>query len=135
MKTILLFLILLIQTNILPQNNLNELDSLINDACKLDLFSGVVLVADKENVQFLKTFGYADWDNQTKNLTDTKLNIGSIGKLFTQILIAQLIQGGKLNLTDNLKQLYPLYNNDYDEKITVKHLLTFSAGLGDYFMI
>jgi CubicO group peptidase (beta-lactamase class C family) len=135
MKTYLLFLILIIQTSIFSQNNLKELDSLINDACKLDLFSGVVLVADKENVQFLKTFGYADWENQTKNLKDTKFNIGSIGKLFTQILIAQLIQEGKLNLTDNLKKLYPLYNNEYDEKITVKHLLGFSAGLGDYFMI
>ena len=135
MKIGLLFLILLIQTNAFPQNNLKELDNLLNDAAKLDLFSGVVLVADKENVQFLKTFGYADWENQTKNLTDTKFNIGSIGKLFTQLLIAQLIQDGKLNLTDNLKQLYPLYNNEYDEKITVKHLLTFSAGLGDYFMI
>jgi CubicO group peptidase (beta-lactamase class C family) len=126
MKIGLLFLILLIQTNAFPQNNLKELDNLLNDAYKLDLFSGVVLVADKENVQFLKTFGYADWDNQTQNLTDTKFNIGSIGKLFTQILIAQLIQEGKLNLTDNLKQLYPLYNNEYDEKITVKHLLGFS---------
>jgi CubicO group peptidase (beta-lactamase class C family) len=135
MKTVILFVIVLLQTNILPQNNLKELDKLLNDAYKMDLFSGVVLVADKENVQFLKTFGYADWDNQTQNLTDTKFNIGSIGKLFTQILIAQLIQEGKLNLTDNLKQLYPLYNNDFDEKITVKHLLTFSAGLGDYFMI
>jgi CubicO group peptidase (beta-lactamase class C family) len=135
MKTGLLFLILLIQTNIFPQNNLKELDLLLDDAYKMDLFSGVVLVADKENVQFLKTFGFADWDNQTKNLIDTKFNIGSIGKLFTQILITQLIQEGKLNLTDNLKKLYPLYNNEYDEKITVKHLLTFSAGLGDYFMI
>lgn len=135
MKTFLLFLILLVQTNIYSQDKLKELDNLLNDAAKLDLFSGVVLVADKENVQFLKSFGYADWDNQTKNLTDTKFNIGSIGKFFTQILIAQLIQEGKLNLTDNLKQLYPLYNNEYDEKITVKHLLGFSAGLGDYFMI
>ena len=98
MKTGLLFLILLAQTNIFSQDNLKELDKLINDAYKLDLFSGVVLVADKENVQFLKTFGYADWENQTRNLTDTKFNIGSIGKLFTQILIAQLIQEGKINL-------------------------------------
>jgi hypothetical protein len=72
MKTGLLFLILLIQTNILPQNNLKELDDLINTACKLDLFSGVILVADKENVQFLKTFGYADWDNQPQNMNVCK---------------------------------------------------------------
>lgn len=135
MKRGLLLLILFIQTSLFPQNELKELDKLLNNAVKLDIFSGVVLVADKENVQYLKAFGYADWDNKTQNLTDTKFNIGSIGKLFTQILIAQLLQEGKLNLTDNLKQLYPLYNNDFDENITVKHLLTFSAGLGDYFMI
>jgi CubicO group peptidase (beta-lactamase class C family) len=135
MKTLLLLFFIFTQFPILPQKHLEELNKLLNDAYKMDLFSGVVLFADKDNVQFLKTYGYSDWESQTTNLTDTKFNIGSIGKLFTQILIAQLIQEEKLNLTDNLKQIYPLYNNGYDEKITIKHLLTFSAGLGDYFMI
>lgn len=84
MKTVLLLLILLIQESIFSQDNLKELDNLLNDAGKLDLFA-VVLVADKENVQFLKTFGYADWENQTKNLTDTKFNICLLGNYLQKI--------------------------------------------------
>lgn len=134
MKTIILLIILLLPVNIFTQD-LNELDKLLNDAYKMDIFSGVVLIADKENVQYMKAFGYSDYDLQTSNLTDTKFNIGSIGKFFTQILIAQLLQEGKLELSDNLEKVYPVYKNENDKKITVKLLLSFSAGLGDYFRI
>jgi|WetSurMetagenome_2_1015567.scaffolds.fasta_scaffold02592_6 CubicO group peptidase (beta-lactamase class C family) len=135
MKTALLFSFLILCTMVFPQNTFTRIDSLFNQASRLDIFSGVVLIADKDNVQYLKAFGNLDWDKQSPNLTNTKFNIGSIGKLFTQILISQLIQEGKLNLSDNLEKIYPLYNNEDDKKITVKLLLTFSAGLGDYFMI
>ena len=135
MKTALLLSFLILCTMVFPQNTFTRIDSLLIQASRLDLFSGVVLIADKDNVQYLKAFGNSDWNKQSPNLTDTKFNIGSIGKLFTQILITQLIQEGKLNLSDNLETLYPLYNNENDKKITVKLLLTFSAGLGDYFRI
>ncbi|MEO8232923.1 MAG: serine hydrolase domain-containing protein, partial [Ignavibacteriota bacterium] len=135
MKTFIIMIILMLQTNVLPQNNFKEMDKLLNDAYKMDIFSGVVLIADKENVQYLKAFGNSDYDTQSPNVTDTKFNIGSIGKLFTQILITQLIQEGRLKQSDNLEKVYPIYKNENDKKITVKLLLTFSAGLGDYFRI
>jgi CubicO group peptidase (beta-lactamase class C family) len=135
MKTILLIGLLIFSRLAFPQNTFERIDTLLNQATRSDLFSGVVLIADKDNVQYLKAKGYSNWNTLTPNLTDTKFNIGSIGKLFTQILITQLMQEGKLNLSDNLAKLYPLYKNENDEKITVKQLLTFSAGLGDYIQI
>ncbi len=135
MKNLLLICLLLFSSFAFPQNEFAKLDTLLNNASQLDIFSGVVLVADKDSVQYLKTYGYADWNNHTPNLKDTKFNIGSIGKLFTQILTMQLIQEGKIQFSDNLAKLYPVYNNENDKKITVKLLLTFSAGLGDYFRI
>jgi CubicO group peptidase (beta-lactamase class C family) len=135
MKTILLISLLTLSQITFPQNTVTRMDSLLNQASMMDIFSGVVLIADKDSVQYLKAIGYSDWNTLTPNLTDTKFNIGSIGKLFTQILITQLIQEGKLRLSDNLAKLYPLYKNENDEKITVKQLLTFSAGLGDYIQI
>lgn len=125
----------LIASSFFPQNKIARLDSLFNTAYKMDLFSGTAIIADKEKTIYIKSFGYADWDNQIPNETDTKFNIGSIGKLFTQILIMQLVQEGKLDLTDPLGKHIKLYNNSFDDKITVIQLLTFSAGLGDYFMI
>jgi CubicO group peptidase (beta-lactamase class C family) len=134
MKTGLLLILFVCCRLVYPQDT-NRIDSLLNQAYRLDLFSGVVLVADNATIRYQKAFGYSDWNSKSPNLTNSKFNIGSIGKLFTQILITQLIQEGKLSLSDNLAKLYPLYNNDNDEKITVKLLLTFSAGLGDYFGI
>ena len=135
MKTILLITLFTLSQIALPQNTNTRIDSLLNQASRQDIFSGVVLIADKDSVQYLKAKGYADWNALSPNYTDTKFNIGSIGKLFTQILITQLIQEGKLSLSDNLAKLHPLYKDENDEKITVKLLLTFSAGLGDYFQI
>jgi len=129
----IIILLLCIQIN--SQTKFDKIDGIINEAYEKDIFSGVVLIADKSKTEYLKAFGYADWDNGIINQTDTKFNIGSIGKLFTQILITQLIQEEKLNLSDNLKNLYPVFNNESDEKITVKMLLTFSAGLGDYLQL
>jgi len=129
----IIILLFCIQVN--SQTKFDKIDNILNEAFEKDIFSGVVLIADKSDIQYLKAFGYADWDNKIINQTDTKFNIGSIGKLFTQILITQLIQEEKLNLNDNLKNLYPLFNNELDEKITVKMLLTFSSGLGDYLQL
>lgn len=135
MKIVLLLFAGMLLTTARAQDYFQQVEALVDEAVRLNIFSGVVLIADKENVQFHKAYGNAEWENQIPNLTDTKFNIGSIGKLFTQIMITQLIQEGKLNLDDNLKKIYPLYNNEYDERITVKHLLSFTSGLGDYFMI
>ncbi|MDZ7624965.1 MAG: serine hydrolase [Ignavibacteriaceae bacterium] len=135
MKTILLIGLLTLSQIAFPQNTNTRIDSLLNEALQQDIFSGVVLIANRDSVQYLKAIGYSDWNTLSPNLTDTKFNIGSIGKLFTQILITQLIQEGKLSLSDNLAKLYPLYKNESNEKITVKLLLTFSAGIGDYFQI
>jgi CubicO group peptidase (beta-lactamase class C family) len=135
MKNHLLICLLLFSSIAFPQNNFQKLDTLLNNAAQLNLFSGVVLVADKDSVPYLKTYGYADWDNLTPNLADTKFNIGSIGKLFTQIIIMQLVQEGKLKLTGNLAGLCPVYHNKYDKEITIQMLLTFSAGLGDYLQL
>lgn len=135
MKKILLPVLLYFSLICFAQNNSEKVEHLVEEAYSIDIFSGVVLIADKDKPLIIKAWGFADYDNQTPNKPDTKFNIGSIGKLFTQIMITQLMQEGMLNLTDNLKKLYPLYNNEFDDKITVKQLLTFSAGLGDYFRI
>ena len=135
MKNILLISLFGFSSLVFPQKIYDNLDSLLSNASRLDIFSGVVLIADKDSVNYLKAYGDLDWDRNIPNRTDTKFNIGSIGKLFTQILITQLIQEGKLSLSDNLEKLYPIYHNENDKKITVKLLLTFSAGPGDYFQI
>lgn len=106
------------------------LDSLV----KQDRFSGTVLMA-KEGVPFFqKAFGVANKATGTPNTLDTKFNIGSINKTFTQVAICQLADQGKLSFDDLLGKWLPDYPNaDARNKVTIRHLLTMSSGIGDFF--
>lgn len=99
-----------------------------------DEFSGVVLIAKKDQTIFQKAVGRASVEFNVPNRADTKFNLGSINKLFTQIAIAQLVSAGKLSYEDKVGRILPRYpNKAVREKVAVKHLLTMSSGIGDIF--
>jgi len=99
-----------------------------------DEFSGVVLVARGDKPIFLKAYGLADRGLAVPNRTDTKFNLGSINKLFTEIAVGQLLDEGKLALTDPIGKFLPDYpNREAAAKVTVQHLLEMTSGIGDFF--
>lgn len=99
-----------------------------------DKFSGAVLVAKHDQVLFKQAYGYADHAFDVKNRTDTKFNLGSMGKMFTGVAILQLAQAGKLSLDDKLIKDLPDYpNKAVARKVTLRQLLTHTSGLGDFF--
>jgi len=106
----------------------------IEKAVQDDRFSGVVLVAkDFQPISF-KPFGLASQEFEVPNRTDTRFNLGSINKIFTRIAIAQLVAKGELSLDDKLGQLLPDYpNEEAKEKVTVRHLVNMTSGIGDFF--
>jgi CubicO group peptidase (beta-lactamase class C family) len=62
---------------------------------------------------------------------NTRFDIASMGKMYTAVSIGQLIDAGKLTLDTRLIDVLPDYpNKDAGQKITIRHLLTHSAGLG-----
>lgn len=68
------------------------------------------------------------------NRTDTRFNLGSINKIFTKMAIAQLARQGKLSLDDKLGKFLPDYPNpEAREKVTVRHLVNMTSGIGDFF--
>jgi CubicO group peptidase (beta-lactamase class C family) len=96
-------------------------------------FSGVVLLASNGKPFFLEAYGYANRDDGVANRPDTKFNLGSINKAFTQVAIAQLAAAGKLSLSDTIRKHLADYPSPAADKITVQQLLTMSSGLGDFF--
>jgi CubicO group peptidase (beta-lactamase class C family) len=96
-------------------------------------FSGVVLLAKDGKPFFLEAYGLANRDLAVPNKTDTKFNIGSINKVFTQVAIAQLAAQGKLALTDTIRKHLPDYPSPAADRITIQQLVTMSSGLGDFF--
>jgi CubicO group peptidase (beta-lactamase class C family) len=97
-----------------------------------DAYSGTVLVAKGARVIFKKAYGFASKAHNVKNRIDTKLNIASIGKLFTAVAIAQLIEKGKLSFTDTVGKIFPDFpNKEISRKVTIQHLLSHTSGMGD----
>ena len=100
-----------------------------------DRFSGVVLVAKGDRVIFHQAYGMAEKSFGVPNRPDTKFNLGSMNKMFTAVAIARLVEEGKLKFTDTLANVLPEYpNREAARRITIHHLLTHTAGLGDIFV-
>lgn len=114
----------------LPQQVTTYLDAL----SKGDEFSGVVMIAHGRDVVFHGAYGQADKPFAVANQENTKFNLGSICKVFTQIAIGQLIEQGRLHLDDRFGQYLPDYpNKDAAQKVTVRQLLDMTSGIGDFF--
>jgi CubicO group peptidase (beta-lactamase class C family) len=111
---------------------LKEVKTFMTKLAAADAFSGTLLVA-KDGKPIYKTVrGMASKAYNVPNRIDTKFNLASIGKTFTAIAIMQLVERGKLSLTDNVGKILPDYpNQQIATKVTIHHLLTHSSGMGD----
>lgn len=102
------------------------LDAIITD----NKFRGTVYVKIGNALEYIGTNGFSDKDSHTKNSTDTCFRIASLTKQFTAVAVMQLVEEGKLSLDDTIDKYFPSYK--YGKKITVKNLLTMTAGIKDY---
>jgi len=108
--------------------------ALLEGQTKADEFSGVVLIAKDSRILFHEAYGNADREKKVPNRKDTKFNLGSINKSFTRVAIHQLARQGKLSLDDPIEKFLPDYPNaQAAEKVTIRHLLNMTSGIGDFF--
>jgi CubicO group peptidase (beta-lactamase class C family) len=79
----------------------------------------------------VKGYGFANVEHQVVATPDTIFQSGSVGKQFTAMAVMMLIEEGKAKLDDKINA----HLTDVPEEwsgITIRHLLTHTAGLGDY---
>ncbi|MEA2761116.1 MAG: hypothetical protein QOD47_400 [Gemmatimonadaceae bacterium] len=109
------------------------LDSLVTRLAAQDSFSGVVLVARKGAVAYQRAVGLADRERRVPMTVDTRIQIASTTKLFTQIAIRQLEQAGRLALSDTVgKYLSDYPNRTVRSKVTIEQLLQHRSGVGSF---
>lgn len=112
----------------------DSIGSALDRLAARDEFSGTVLIARDGRPVFHEAYGLASREFAVPNRTDTKFNLGSINKLFTKVAISQLVENGKLSLDERLGDLIPDYpNRDAAKKVTVRHLVSMTSGIGDFF--
>ena len=93
-----------------------------------------VAVVKNGQLLFAKGYGYADLENKTPVVADTTLfRTGSVAKLFTWTAVMQLVEQGKLELDTDINRYLETFQipGTYPEPITLRHLLTHTAGFED----
>ncbi|WP_269714267.1 serine hydrolase domain-containing protein [Caulobacter sp. NIBR2454] len=106
----------------------------LRDEGRAGRFNGVALVARGERVLFRAAHGLADEAQGAAVAPSTRFCIGSMGKMFTAVATMQLVEAGRLKLSDTLAVHLPDYaNRSLAERVTVEHLLTHTGGTGDIF--
>lgn len=103
----------------------------IDSFAKANHFNGTILIQEKNKISYQKSFGLADLQFRVPNSTDTKYKIASITKFFTAVLIMKLNEAGKLELDKPILTYFPEYKGKNGDKITIRHLLTHTSGLGN----
>ena len=91
-------------------------------------FSGVILVAQGEDIIISETFGITDFETENPNTLDTPFPLMDITQIFTGASILLLEMDGKLNTTDTLDKFFTGHENL--RYVTVGHLLARQGGFG-----
>jgi len=111
------------------------------DKTKLDQFldllleknkgMGSLVIAKDGDILYSHLFGYSQVNgNEKKPLNaDTKYQISSITKTYTAVMMFQLVEEGKLKLTDTLDKFFPQIPNA--TRITMAQILGHRSGIHD----
>ncbi len=81
-----------------------------------------------------KSYGLADIENNVPATKDTVYRIGSVTKQFTGLMLLQLVQQGKVHLSDSVKKYLPEFERipnpyTYSPPVTLLQLATHISGL------
>jgi D-alanyl-D-alanine carboxypeptidase len=99
-----------------------------------DRFAGTFLVAKNGKIIFSGAYGLADREKRIPKKLDTRFRIGSMNKMFTAVAVLQLVEAGKIQLTDTVgKYVVDYPDHDVASKVTIHQLLTHTGGTGDIF--
>ena len=106
-----------------------KLDQFFDALAAKDKAMGSVAVSKDGKIIYSRAVGYGSLDGKDKIAATaaTKYRIGSISKMFTAVMIFQLVDEGKLKLTDALDKFYPNVPNA--ETITIGEMLAHRSGI------
>jgi D-alanyl-D-alanine carboxypeptidase len=102
----------------------------INQLLTDTLTAGAVVYVQSPGGNWLESFGTAVRGTSTPIPTNANFRVGSVTKTWTGTVILQLVQEGKLGLTDVVSKFVPNVPNG--DSITIEQLLGMRSGLYNY---
>jgi CubicO group peptidase (beta-lactamase class C family) len=106
-----------------------KLDQFFDRLAEKNKAMGSLTIAKDGNVLYTRAIGYSQINGTEKNplTAASRFRIGSITKMFTVAMVLQLVEEGKLKLTDTLDKFFPQVPNA--QKITIAHILAHRSGI------
>jgi D-alanyl-D-alanine carboxypeptidase len=95
-------------------------------------FSGTLLVKRNGRPVAERSFGLADRGFGVSITAQTRFRVASITKLFTSVMVLQLVEQGKIELDAPFRSYLPDYPGPGAEAITVRQLLGHMSGLPQF---
>jgi CubicO group peptidase (beta-lactamase class C family) len=85
--------------------------------------------------QVFRRLAYCPGSYHVPNKIDTKFNLGSMNKMFTSTALMRLVEQKKLGLDDRIDKYLDesWLSKAVSSRISIRHLLTHTSGLGSYF--
>ncbi len=123
---------------ILPESSEKRFDEndfkVLEQTAKDQEFTGAMAIFQGNQLVFNYSSGEANAETSLANGLDVRFNVGSIGKSLTSILVFRQVETGNIDLDQTVDQYLPESERvPNDSLITVRHLLTNTSGLGDFF--
>lgn len=109
--------------------NRAKMDSLFTALESHHKAMGAVSIRCKGRPVYVRGFGYRETE-ALPNSELTRFRVGSVSKMFTSVLVFQLVEEGKLSLDSKLAEFFPQMPNA--EQIRIENLLNHSSGLHNF---
>src|SRR5882724_1630715 len=106
-----------------------KLDEFFDRLAEKNKAMGSLVIAKDGNVLYTRAIGYGQINGaEKKPLTPaSRFAIASITKTYTAVMILQLVEEGKLQLTDTLDKFFPQVPNS--QRITILQILAHRSGI------
>jgi len=109
-----------------------RVDEYVEREQRLQRIPGISLAVIKDGQVILaKGYGLANVEHHVPTKPETIFQSGSVGKQFTATAVMMLVEDGKLSLDDKISKYFGDAPAAW-QNITVRHLLTHTAGTTDY---
>jgi CubicO group peptidase (beta-lactamase class C family) len=112
-----------------PKNRDKRIDAFFHELHSKSGFNGDILVAVKGKIIYENALGWANYLKRDSLKINSQFQLASVTKTMTSTAILQLMERGKLKLSQDVRDFFP--NFPY-AGVTIKLLLTHRSGMMNY---
>ena len=104
-------------------------DRYVAELAAQDRFSGVVLLSHRGRTVLSRSYGMADRERGIRNHEGIAVNLSSGSQPFLAVAVLQLVQQGRVTLSDRVGTHLTGFAREIAEQVTIHRLLTSTSGL------